>query len=119
MNSSTRFLALAGIVGLALVGLHAGPASSEDKPNPPPRPRLDRGKTGIIEPGIANVVKNAAPAPAQPGQVPVRPPRLDIGKSIVIEPKVEQIVQAARIQQMMTTARAEAAAKSDFVNPKV
>src|SRR5436305_7637006 len=109
MNPSKRFLALAGLLGLALIGLHAGSASSDDKPNPPPRPKLDRGKTAVIEPGIARVVKNAAPAPAPvgpPAVAVVQPgrPRLDFGKSVVIEPRIEQVVQAARIQQMMAAA---------------
>jgi hypothetical protein len=124
MNPSKRFLALAGLLGLALVGLHANPAPSDDQPPPKPRPGLDRGKSFVIEPGIANVVKAAAPAPAPvvPPAVPVvqpKLPRLDIGKSAVIEPSTQQLLQAAAIQQMRAAAKAEAAAKSDFVNPKV
>ncbi len=123
MNPSKRFLALAGFVGLALIGLHAGTATSEDKPAPvvpAPQPRLDRGKTVLIEPAIAGVLQNAAIV----RQAKPNPPRVDFGKSIRIEPGLQQFIQAAS-QQALIDAQVKAVkqpappAEKDFVNPKV
>jgi hypothetical protein len=119
MIASRRFLWFAALAGLALLGLQLRTANSEEKPGgqPPPKPRLDRGKTAVIERPVVDVVKKTAPpaAPAPAAQPVVAPPmpRLDVGKSGVIEPQMQRLVQ------IRAAAAAVAAAKTDFVNPKV
>jgi hypothetical protein len=136
MIASRRYLAFAGIAGLALMGLHTGTATSEDRGGPPPpsakpaSPRLDRGKTIRIEPSIANIVRNASnPAAGQPfGGFPMPPngqpfrqarPRIDVGKSGVIEPQFQQFVQAATAFNSPPGFGPPPQAKDEFVNPKV
>lgn len=143
MIASRRFLVFASAVGLALFGLHAAPVNSEEnKGTTSPaqqqqRQVLDRGKTGVIEPGVTNVVKNtSAPTPQPPAPPPAFQPngfspngppngfqggragqpgigtRLDVGKSVRIEPRIERLVAAAAPAPAVP-------AKNDFVNPKV
>lgn len=115
MSTSRRFLLLAGLAGLTLLGLHVADASSEEQgprrpeqPKPAPPPRLDVGKTIRIEPKLAGVVKNTTAAAVQPtpAVTPVIPPspftnhqhllpRLDVGKGGFIEPRLQHTVQHA------------------------
>jgi hypothetical protein len=120
MSTSRRFLLLAGLAGLAMLGVWATTASSEEQgpgkreqPSPAPKPVVDRGKTLRIEPPVANLVRNstapaaplaqAPPAPAKPvvpqpgigfqGGFPGTLPRLDVGKGGFIEPRLQQALQ--------------------------
>lgn len=147
MSTSRKFLLLAGLTGLAMLGVHVTSANSEEQgqrqASPPPKiaPRLDVGKTALIEPKLANVVKNTtAPAPQAPPPVAVNPfvpqppngvqgirPRLDVGKGGVIEPRLQFAVQHAFAGQLGTPnggqfglpAAPPPPVKTEFVNPKV
>jgi hypothetical protein len=83
MVITRKWLGLAGLAGLAVIGLSVTPAGSQ----PPPNRRPDRGKNDVIEPSIKEIVaKMAAPVP------PPSPRPSDVGKSLVIEPAVKQIL---------------------------
>ena len=70
MVAYRRLLLLACLVGLYALGLPfvSTPSTQAQAPGQPPR--VDRGKTIVIEPAVKAVVRNtAAPAPAAPGFV--------------------------------------------------
>jgi hypothetical protein len=86
MYAIRRFLLLAGVASIALLGFHTPPASSQNQQQQPAKPRVDVGKSLVIEPPLKAIFANRA-KPA-----PVAAPRVDRGKNDVIEPQMKQFV---------------------------
>jgi len=129
MVAYRRLLLLACLVGLYALGLPfvSTPSTQAQAPGQPPR--VDRGKTIVIEPAVKKVVAgHTSPAPPPPAggvgflTIPVRP--MDFGKSGVIEPLLKGVLAGAGQQQQMFQIQAALAARQPaapqgFVNPKV
>jgi hypothetical protein len=129
MVAYRRLLLLACLAGLYALGLPFVSTQSTQAQSPGQPPRVDRGKTIVIEPALKKVVADkTSPAPAPPPgglvpiKVPVRP--MDFGKSGVIEPRLKGILAGPGQQQQIFQAQAALAARPQpepkgFVNPKV
>lgn len=85
MKMLRRLLLLAAVIGCTVWSYHA----LADGGQRAAKPRLDHGKSRVIEPAVKNVLNNTAPVAAAPARPGAATPRLDVGKGKIIEPALK------------------------------